>query len=123
MLAAGPPHSQRPQCGTGSTLALLDLQRTLDKCSQCIVSGNEKAVAVNDIWFYLGHVSRSFRASAAAVSAPMALTPEGLQQPHGGKLVNLFASAEARAAIIKSATKTLELSDRNACDVELLSVG
>lgn len=51
------------------------------------------------------------------------LNSEGLQQPHGGKLVSLFAAVEDRAAIIKSATKTMELSDRNACDVELLSIG
>ncbi|MEW5302475.1 MAG: hypothetical protein WDW36_005256 [Sanguina aurantia] len=73
-------------------------------------------------------VSRSginFRTAAAATYQvpPMMLNAEGLQQPHGGKLVSLLAAAEDRAAIIKSATKTMELSDRNACDVELLAVG
>jgi len=43
--------------------------------------------------------------------------------PHGGELVNLMAPADAQAALIASCTKTVELSDRNACDVELLSVG
>jgi hypothetical protein len=34
-----------------------------------------------------------------------------------------MASAGQRDAVVKSCSKTLELSDRNACDVELLSVG
>ncbi len=48
---------------------------------------------------------------------------EGLQQPHGGRLVNLMAPANKHAAIRSTCTKTMELSDRNACDVELLTVG
>ena len=47
----------------------------------------------------------------------------GLITPHGGKLVSLFVPEEQKAAVKASATKTLELSDRNACDVELLTVG
>jgi len=43
--------------------------------------------------------------------------------PHGGALINLMAPADKQAALIASCTKTVELSDRNACDVELLSVG
>lgn len=46
-----------------------------------------------------------------------------LQTPHGGKLVDLMASAEQHAELKSSASKTLQLSDRNACDVELLVVG
>jgi len=41
--------------------------------------------------------------------------------PHGGELVNLMTSDAAAA--LKKCTKTIELSDRNACDVELLTVG
>ena len=31
--------------------------------------------------------------------------------------------ADKQAALVASCTKTLELSDRNACDVELLTIG
>jgi hypothetical protein len=58
-----------------------------------------------------------------AEAKPAALTAEGLQAPHGGKLVNLLVPAEEQAALVASTTTTLELSDRNACDVELLTVG
>eukprot|EP00775_Hariotina_reticulata_P004949 gene4949-5190_t len=60
--------------------------------------------------------------SAAAVQAS-ATTAEGLQVPHGGNLVNLMAPASQHQSIIDSCTKTIECSDRNACDVELLVVG
>lgn len=63
-------------------------------------------------------------ASAAAPAATkMARTPQGLQMPHGGKLVDLMVPAAQQAAVKQSATKVLEASDRNACDVELLTVG
>lgn len=63
--------------------------------------------------------------SAMASAAPAASTHrvDGLQEPHGGSLVNLQAPKDQWDAIIKSANKTMEASDRNACDVELLSVG
>jgi sulfate adenylyltransferase len=45
-------------------------------------------------------------------------------EPHGGKLSDLMVgSADQKAALIASATHKQECSDRNACDVELLSVG
>ena len=47
----------------------------------------------------------------------------GLIHPHGGKLSDLMLPADKRAAAKQSCTKTIELSDRNACDVELLVVG
>jgi sulfate adenylyltransferase len=44
--------------------------------------------------------------------------------PHGGSLVNLLITDSAeKEALIKSCKFTEECSDRNACDVELLSVG
>lgn len=45
--------------------------------------------------------------------------------PHGGTLVNLFSARDAasRAALVASATHKQECSERNACDVELLSIG
>lgn len=47
----------------------------------------------------------------------------GLQTPHGGNLVDLMVADGDKETVAASATKTIELSDRNACDVELLTVG
>jgi sulfate adenylyltransferase len=46
-----------------------------------------------------------------------------LQVPHGGKLVNLMVEGSEKEKLALGCTKQLELSDRNACDVELLCVG
>ncbi len=46
-----------------------------------------------------------------------------LQTPHGNKLVDLMLAEGEREAAKAACSKTLELSDRNACDVELLCVG
>lgn len=54
-------------------------------------------------------------------AAPAA--PSGLQTPHGGELQDLRLPADQQAAAIESCTKTVECTDRQACDVELLSVG
>lgn len=63
-------------------------------------------------------------ATAPAKPQPKAVFgADGLTAPHGGKLVNLQAPKSEWDAIIKSCNKTVEASDRNACDVELLSVG
>ena len=43
--------------------------------------------------------------------------------PYGGTLVDLMVPSADQPALKASATKTLECSDRNACDVELLVVG
>ena len=44
--------------------------------------------------------------------------------PHGGKLVDLtLKNPEQKKSLVASCQHTLECSDRNACDVELLSVG
>jgi len=59
-----------------------------------------------------------------ATAAPVASrTADGLQLPHGGNLINLQVPQAQWDAVIKTATKTVEASDRNACDIELLSVG
>jgi len=58
------------------------------------------------------------RSAAAAVEAE-----QKLQTPHGNKLVDLMLAESEREAAKAACTKTLELSDRNACDVELLCVG
>lgn len=44
--------------------------------------------------------------------------------PHGGELVDLMVTDDAkRQELIASATHTHECTDRNACDVQLLSSG
>ncbi|GFR40886.1 hypothetical protein Agub_g1538, partial [Astrephomene gubernaculifera] len=74
-------------------------------------------------------VSRGSRRTTVCVAATAAqmfkTTTEGLQVPHGpeAKLVNLMAPPDQHAALVAGCTKRIELSDRNACDVELLCVG
>ena len=48
---------------------------------------------------------------------------KGVIAPYGGKLVDLMVPIDQHEKIKSSANKTLECSDRNACDVELLVVG
>lgn len=45
------------------------------------------------------------------------------QKPHGGKLVDLMVEGAAAEAAVSRATETLELSDRQLCDVELIING
>ncbi len=47
----------------------------------------------------------------------------GVIAPYGGTLVDLMVAEADCAAVKGTATKTVECSDRNACDVELLCVG
>lgn len=47
----------------------------------------------------------------------------GLIVPHGGVLVNLMVAAGQREPIKLGISRSVECSDRNACDVELLVVG
>ena len=58
---------------------------------------------------------------SASVSAPAQRS--GVIAPYGGTLVDLMVPEADRAAVKASATKSLECSDRNACDIELLVVG
>ena len=46
-----------------------------------------------------------------------------LQAPHGGQLVDLMLPESQKQAAINSCNATIDLSDRGACDVELLVVG
>mmetsp|Transcript_18942 Transcript_18942/g.55603 ORF Transcript_18942/g.55603 Transcript_18942/m.55603 type:complete len:425 (-) Transcript_18942:258-1532(-) len=62
------------------------------------------------------------RARAVSTAGP-AVAMKATQMPHGGVLVNLMEPAEKHDEIKKSATKTLELTERQSCDVELLCVG
>ena len=57
----------------------------------------------------------------ASASAPALRS--GVIAPYGGTLVDLMVAEADRAAVKATATKTIECSDRNACDVELLCVG
>ncbi|CAD7704250.1 unnamed protein product [Ostreobium quekettii] len=59
----------------------------------------------------------------AVVAAASVAMESGLQTPHGGILTELMLPEADKAAAAASCTKTMELSDRNACDVELLIVG
>ncbi|KAG1676086.1 hypothetical protein FOA52_014952 [Chlamydomonas sp. UWO 241] len=69
-------------------------------------------------------VQRRTAVRVMATAAPVApARVDGLQAPHGGKLVNLQVPKSEWDALAKSATKTMEATDRNACDIELLSVG
>merc|ERR1719182_53700 len=45
------------------------------------------------------------------------------QVPHGGKLVDLFVAEGDKAAVAASATKTVEITERQSCDVQLLCNG
>ncbi|WP_320668342.1 sulfate adenylyltransferase [Prochlorococcus sp. MIT 1307] len=47
----------------------------------------------------------------------------GVIAPYGGTLVDLMVPKDQKEIIKKSITKTLECSDRNACDIELLISG
>ena len=57
------------------------------------------------------------------VSASAPAKRSGVIAPYGGTLVDLMVADADRAAVKATATKTIECSDRNACDVELLCVG
>ena len=56
-------------------------------------------------------------------SAAASAHRSGVIAPYGGTLVDLMVPQAEQGAVKDSASKTLECSDRNACDVELLVVG
>ncbi len=77
-------------------------------------------------------VAEAFGVSAGAMRAPArspALSQQqpivmaSKQEPHGGVLVDLFAAEADKAAVVASATHTVELTDRQSCDVQLLCNG
>jgi len=74
----------------------------------------------------LDHLAPSVSAkSFASEAAPNLSTSSGPIAPHGGQLSNLMVSdPKEKAALIASCNGvTMEVSDRGACDVELLVVG
>ena len=56
-------------------------------------------------------------------TTPVPASSAGLIAPHGGVLVNLMEAAGQREPIKLGISRSVECSDRNACDVELLVVG
>ena len=72
-------------------------------------------------FFYVVCENLSISATTAAMTVSTA--SNGVIAPYGGTLVDLMVPAADQAAVKASATRTLECSDRNACDVELLVVG
>merc|ERR1719420_180771 len=45
------------------------------------------------------------------------------QTPHGGKLINLMVDDAKKDEVIKSADKTIDINERQSCDVQLLNNG
>ena len=56
-------------------------------------------------------------------TTPVPASSAGLIAPYGGVLVNLMVAAGQREPIKLGISRSVECSDRNACDVELLVVG
>lgn len=48
---------------------------------------------------------------------------DDLIKPHGGQLVSTMVEDKRKDSILREVTKTIECSDRNACDVELIING
>ena len=61
--------------------------------------------------------------STIDATTPVPASSAGLIAPHGGVLVNLMVAAGQREPIKLGISRSVECSDRNACDVELLVVG
>ena len=61
--------------------------------------------------------------TAVDSKSPVPASSAGLIAPHGGVLVNLMVAAGQREPIKLGISRSVECSDRNACDVELLVVG
>ena len=61
--------------------------------------------------------------STINATTPVPARSAGLIAPHGGVLVNLMVAAGQREPIKLGISRSVECSDRNACDVELLVVG
>ncbi len=55
--------------------------------------------------------------------SPDANNSKGVISPYGGTLVDLMVPSEEKQGVKEKATKTIECSDRNACDIELLVIG
>jgi ATP sulfurylase len=63
------------------------------------------------------------RAFASPPRRQTTTAAEVKQKPHGGKLVDLMVEGAAAEAAMARTTETLQLSDRQLCDVELIING
>jgi len=80
------------------------------------------ALVTSSLSFQAGVTLKAPASSRAAV--PVMETATGLKQvPHGGALIDLMVPAGEVEAVKATATKTIELNDRQSCDVQLLSNG
>jgi|TARA_B100000003_G_scaffold109007_1_gene97585 sulfate adenylyltransferase len=107
-------------------------RRALARCDRgrgLVVASSVSSPTVTTNATAIGTRVREMMATARATGttrayAAAAAAGRGLIEPHGGELVNLMVVDEKeKARAIASCDRALELSDRNACDVELLSVG
>jgi sulfate adenylyltransferase len=62
-------------------------------------------------------------AATSSAMCPVMVEATALQTPHGGTLVDLFAPEGEVAGLKGSADMTIELTDRQSCDVQLLCNG
>jgi sulfate adenylyltransferase len=65
----------------------------------------------------------SFQAPHSSSASLQQLVMAAKQVPHGGTLINTFVAPANKAAVIATATKTIEMTDRQSCDVELINNG
>merc|ERR1719486_1366357 len=74
--------------------------------------------------FQAGATLKAPLSSPVRMPVPVMTATAGVKQvPHGGTLVDLMVPTEEAAAVVESATVTIELTDRQSCDVELLCNG
>jgi len=70
---------------------------------------------------------RSRSAPLQRLEIPIRRSPEismaARQTPHGGKLVDLFVPDTEKEEVIASASKTIDITERQSCDVQLLCNG
>mmetsp|Transcript_80095 Transcript_80095/g.151291 ORF Transcript_80095/g.151291 Transcript_80095/m.151291 type:complete len:474 (-) Transcript_80095:87-1508(-) len=73
------------------------------------------------------HVGRKpYRPAASRVGVSARRSDSSMaarQTPHGGKLINLFVADGEKEAVIASADKTIDITERQSCDVQLLCNG
>jgi len=77
------------------------------------------ALTGSSVAFHAGQALAVSKATRSAVSPLMASS----QVPHGGTLIDLFAPEAELAALAASADKTIDITERQSCDVELLCNG
>merc|ERR1719159_1561529 len=82
--------------------------------------------AKDNVWGLPVQRSAAFQLSTAGFKPrPRAAQPrmEAKQTPHGGMLIDLMAPAGEADAVKATATKTIDITERQSCDIELLCNG